>query len=88
MTGDTEIVDPVLQCFRVIESLAFDRKRLKAILRARRIGQVEVKTREKTINANQLQREFAGDGDQRATLIITRLSGQTWVVLAERLKSP
>ena len=86
LTGDAEIDDPVLSGFRVLESLQFDRKRVKALLRDRRIGTLEVKSRDGVSNANQLQQEFSTDGDRPATLLLTRFRKKTWAILAERLR--
>lgn len=86
-TGDEEIVDPVMQRFEVIASMPFDRRRLKAWLKSRGIGRLEVKSREKSVEANRLQKELATHGEEAATLLITRFDGRAWAAVCRRPKS-
>jgi hypothetical protein len=84
LTGDVEILDPVMQRFEVIEAMPFDRRKLKSALQTRGIGRLEVKSREKSVEANQLQKDMATRGGNVATLLVTRFDGKIWAVLANR----
>jgi hypothetical protein len=88
LTSDTLVHDPMLSTFRVLEILQFDRKRVAALLRDRKVGTVEVKTRDKSLDANRLQREYSAPGDRKATLVLTRFQEKTWAVLCERVLIP
>ena len=88
LTSDIRAHDPMLSTFRVLETLQFDRKRVAALLRDRQVGTVEVKTRDKALDTNRLQREFSTRGGENATLILTRFQEKTWAVLCERILMP
>jgi hypothetical protein len=88
LTADQALHDPALAGFEVLETLPFDRKRLKALLRERRIGRVEIKKRGIDANIEQLRRELQTAGDHAATVLLTPLNGQSVAILAKRLESP
>jgi hypothetical protein len=86
LTGNRQIESPWLKSFKVIDNLVFDRKKLKAYLRERNIGTLEIKKRGADITPEQLRRELDPKGPNSATLIVTRVGSTHRVLLVESLK--
>lgn len=84
-SSDHPVDDPAWVAFRVVEVAPFDRKRLKAMLRQRRIGRLEVKKRGVDVDVERLRRELRVPGDEAATLLIAPIAGQVTVILADPL---
>jgi hypothetical protein len=85
LTGDREICDFALAVFEVVETAPFDRKRLKAMLRARGVGRPEVKTRGIQIDVHHLQREVRGNGDEPGVILITPIAEKVTAIVARRI---
>jgi hypothetical protein len=85
LTGDRKIRDPALADFEVVEVAPFDRKRLKAMLRARGIGGLEIKTRGIQADIERLQRELRGATDEPGVLLLCPIGGKATAILARRL---
>jgi len=86
LTGNEPLVSPWLRSYRVIDKLIFDRKKLKAYLRERQIGVLEIKKRGADITPEQLRRELDPKGPNSATLIVTRVGSTHRVLVVEGLK--
>jgi hypothetical protein len=86
LTGDRPMVDPALSCFEVQEVLPYRVKRLKAVLRERRIGRLEVKKRGVPYDPRQVQQQLWVPGDNAATLLLTRVGGKVKAILAQRVR--
>ena len=71
--------------YRVLENLTFDRKKLKALLRERSIGVLEIKKRGADIVPEQLRKELALKGSNSATLIVTRVGDAHRALLCEAI---
>jgi SAM-dependent methyltransferase len=84
-TGEQPLVDPALACFEVIEVLPFRVKTLKSLLRARDVGQLEIKKRNVDIDPAGTRRQLAPKGSQAATLLVTRIEKRVTAILARRL---
>ena len=87
LSGDDPIVSPWLRGYEVIENLVFDRKKLKAYLREKKIGTLEIKKRGADITPEQLRRELDPKGPESATLIVTRVDGTHRVLIVKPLAS-
>ena len=87
LTGSSEIESPWLKGYRVIEEMAFDRKKLKARLREAGIGVLEIKKRGADIVPEQLRKELDPKGAGKATLIVTRVGETHRVLICEPLAS-
>jgi hypothetical protein len=70
----------------VLDNLTFDRKKLKAYLRERGIGTLEIKKRGSDIVPEQLRKELQPKGKGAATLIVTRVGDAHRVLVCETLK--
>jgi len=85
LSSDIEIDSPLMRGFRVIDEMAFDRKKLKAYLRDRNIGTLEIKKRGVDVVPEQLRKELSLKGEIAATLILTRVGDDHRALLAEAL---
>jgi hypothetical protein len=88
LTSAMPIESPWLKGYRVLDNLVFDRKKLKAYLRERNIGTLEIKKRGSDIVPEQLRKELAPKGEGAATLIVTRVGDAHRVLVAEAIGKP
>lgn len=84
-TGDAPIVDPALACFEVLEVLPFRLKPVASLLRARNIGQLEIKKRGVALDPAELRRQLRLKGDEAATLLLAPIAKRVTAVLARRV---
>jgi SAM-dependent methyltransferase len=85
LSSDEEVHSPWLKGYEVLENLVFDRKKLKAYLREKNIGILEIKKRGADITPEQLRRELDPKGTESATLIVTRVDGAHRVLIVRAL---
>ncbi len=85
LTSDEQINSPMMRGFRVLDEMAFDRKKLKAYLRERNIGTLEIKKRGVDVVPEQLRKELSLKGEIAATLILTRIGDDHRALLAKSL---
>jgi 2-polyprenyl-3-methyl-5-hydroxy-6-metoxy-1,4-benzoquinol methylase len=83
-TADQPASDWV-RAWRVRDWLPFNLKRLKAYLRERRIGQVTVKRRGFPMTPEELLAALRPKGENSATLVMTRCTGQPIVIVCDDL---
>jgi hypothetical protein len=69
----------------VLDNLVFDRKKLKAYLRDKNIGVLEIKKRGSDVVPEELRKEMQLKGEGAATLIITRVGDAHRVLVCEPL---
>ena len=86
LTAGSQLTSPWLKGYRVLDEMAFDRKKLKAYLKERSIGTLEIKKRGSDIVPEQLRKELAPKGKGAATLIVTRVGDAHRVLICESLK--
>ena len=86
LTYNQELESPWLKGYKVLDNLVFDRKKLKAYLRERGIGVLEIKKRGSDIVPEQLRKELALKGEGAATLIVTRVGDAHRALVCEALK--
>jgi SAM-dependent methyltransferase len=85
LSSNEEVHSPWLRGYEVLENLVFDRKKLKAYLREKNIGVLEIKKRGADITPEQLRRELDPKGTESATLIVTRVDGAHRVLIVRAL---
>lgn len=85
LTSDREVSSPFMRSFKVVDEMAFDRKKLKAYLKERGIGILEIKKRGSDIVPEQLRKELSLKGSNSATLIVTRVAGNHRAIICEPL---
>jgi SAM-dependent methyltransferase len=88
LTSDALVTDPALACFRIEEVLPLDMRRLRAMLRERNIGRLEIKKRGVDVTPEQLRRDLKLKGEHSATLLIAPIAGRPTVMLAQRIVAP
>jgi hypothetical protein len=72
---------PFARCLEVTETLPFSLKRLRALLRERGVGRVEILKRGSALEPEQLRRDLRLSGDQGASLVLTRVAGAPTVLI-------
>jgi hypothetical protein len=89
ITADSAALDsPWLKAYAVQDSFPFGLKRLRAYLRARRVGQLVVKKRGTAVDPAELRKRLDLSGDGAATVILTRLGARQSVLVVEPLQAP
>jgi SAM-dependent methyltransferase len=83
LTSDGPADSPWVSSYRVTETLPFNLKKLKALLRARGIGRVVVKKRGSPIEPESLARQLRGPGSDSAVVVVTRVAGAPSVLVCE-----
>ena len=83
LTGDSLLESPWLRGFRVLETMAFDRKKLKARLQELGIGILEIKKRGSDVVPEVLRKELQLKGKRAATLIVTRVGDSHRALICE-----
>ncbi|SCF06007.1 Methyltransferase domain-containing protein [Micromonospora echinospora] len=73
--ADTPDVTPFARCLEVTDVLPFSLKRLRALLRDRRVGRVEILKRGSALEPERLRRDLRLAGDQAASVVLTRVAG-------------
>ena len=84
-TGDRPVADAALACFEVHDVLPLDLKRVKALLRERNIGRLEIKKRGVDLDPEALRRRLGLRGEESATLIVTNVGGRVTAIRARRV---
>lgn len=87
LTGDHRVHHPLLAGFEVMDVLPLDLRRLRHLLRARRIGTLEVKKRGVSCDPARIQKALVASGRNMATLLIARVGNTPTSILARRLAS-
>lgn len=77
---------PIATGYRVLDTLPFGLKRLKAYLRERNIGRLTIKKRGTAVVPEQLRRQLVLTGTEEATIVLTRVAGAQTVLLVEPLR--
>lgn len=80
--------DPRLATFEVLADLPFDIKQVKAALRARKLGRLEIKHRGLQLNPELLLKRLRVPGDQRGCLIVAGGRDRTRAMITRRLPRP
>ena len=75
VTSAQPFLTPFARAYRVVEELPFREKQLKAALRERGIGRLTIKKRGVDVVPEQLRQRLALDGDDEATIVMTRAGG-------------
>ncbi|MEW2375552.1 methyltransferase domain-containing protein [Micromonospora sp. NPDC047812] len=79
--ADAPTPTPFARCLEVTDVLPFSLKRLRALLRERRVGRVEILKRGSALEPEKLRRDLRLAGDEAASLVLTRVTGAPTVLL-------
>ncbi|MGW4152366.1 THUMP-like domain-containing protein [Micromonospora chersina] len=83
--GDEARPTPFGRCLEITDVLPFSLKRLRALLRERRVGRVEILKRGSALEPEKLRRDLKLAGDQAASLVLTRVAGAPTVLICRPL---
>ncbi|MBM7518936.1 class I SAM-dependent methyltransferase [Nocardioides nitrophenolicus] len=83
VTAEEPFRSPFARGYRVLETLPYREKQLKAALRERGIGRLTIKKRGVDVSPEALRKRLALQGDAEATIVLTRVSGEGTVLLVE-----
>ncbi|MBX3420383.1 MAG: hypothetical protein KF752_02390 [Pirellulaceae bacterium] len=84
-TGDMRFSTPWAQGFEVLDTIAWDQRKLRSWLREHHIGPVEVKSRLLKLDASREQQKLQQPAGQSVTLLVTRLGSRTRAIIGRRL---
>jgi hypothetical protein len=87
LTSAEPVQHALLAAFEVLDVMPFDRKQLRAAIRSRHIGNLEIKIRGTKLDPETLRQELRPSGDQPATLLIAGGDCGTSAILAHRVRS-
>ncbi len=79
--ADEAAPTPYARCLEVTDVLPFSLKRLRALLRERRVGRVEILKRGSALEPERLRRDLRLGGDQPASLVLTRIADAPTVLI-------
>ncbi|WFE42340.1 methyltransferase domain-containing protein [Micromonospora sp. WMMD998] len=72
---------PFARCLEITDVLPFSLKRLRALLRERRVGRVEIRKRGSALEPEKLRRDLRLAGDEAASLVLTRVADAPTVLI-------
>ena len=73
--ADAPVATPFARCLEITDVLPFSLKRLRALLRERRVGRVEILKRGSALDPERLRRDLRLAGEAAASLVLTRVAG-------------
>lgn len=87
LTGSLEDPSEFVTAFRVLDSLPHNDKQVRRYFREADFGQVEIKCRHLSIDADRYRRKLALDGSEGVTLIFARIDGRSRAVVCQRVRA-
>lgn len=81
LSADAPLRTPFGRSYRVEASLPWQLKRLRAVLRERGIGAVDIRKRGSAVDVDDLARRLRLEGDRRATVVLTRVADRPWALV-------
>ena len=85
MTSPNPVSSPMVQCFRVRESVPYSNKNVHSLIAGAGLGTVEIKKRGIDVDPAALRTTLPLEGKATATLILTRVAGTKTAILADRV---
>ncbi|TDC79606.1 SAM-dependent methyltransferase [Micromonospora sp. KC606] len=73
--ADTPAATPFARCLEITDVLPFSLKRLRALLRERQVGRVEILKRGSALDPEKLRHDLRLAGGNAASLVLTRVAG-------------
>jgi THUMP domain-like len=81
LSADHPMATPFGRLLAVEASLPWNLKRLRAVLRARQAGAVEIRKRGSAVDVEDLRRRLDLRGDRRLTVVLTRALDRPWALV-------
>jgi hypothetical protein len=85
LTSEASSATPFARGYEILEELPFAEKRLRAALRERGIGVLEIKKRGIAVTPEQLRKRLRLHGPNEATLVLTRHANKAIALLCRPL---
>jgi len=82
---DTPVSTPFARLLRIEESLPWNLKRLREVLRRLDVGAVDVRKRGSAVDVEELRRRLKLTGARRVTVALTRMNGKPWAFVCSDL---
>jgi hypothetical protein len=79
------VSSPMVQCFRVRESVPYSTKNVHSLIASAGLSAVEIKKRGIDVDPAALRTTLPLEGKATATLILTRVAGAKTAILADRV---
>ncbi|MFC8847010.1 MULTISPECIES: methyltransferase domain-containing protein [unclassified Micromonospora] len=86
--ADAPGATPFARCLEVTDVLPFSLKRLRALLRERAVGRVEILKRGSALEPERLRRDLRLAGPEAASLVLTRVAGAPTVLVCRPVTIP
>ncbi|MFJ6214403.1 methyltransferase domain-containing protein [Streptomyces sp. NPDC092296] len=83
LASDTLVPTPYATAYEITDTLPFNLKRLRALLRERGVGTVVVKKRGSAVEPEELRRKLRPQGPNSCTVFLTRVAGAPTVLLGQ-----
>ena len=84
LSSDSLVETPFARGFEVLSVIPFSLKRLRAHLRDKRVGAVEIRTRRFPVNPDELRPMLDLRGPESATVILTRVRGNALAIVCRQ----
>ena len=86
VTGDKLVRTPLATAYAVEDVFGFQLKSLRTWLRDRGVGKLTIKKRGTAVEPEQLRRQLRLDGDEEATIVLTRVAGRQSVIAVRPIR--
>ncbi|MQA83263.1 MAG: methyltransferase domain-containing protein [Streptosporangiales bacterium] len=83
ITADRLVPTPFAAAYEVTDVFPFSLKRLRALLRARGVGNLTIKKRGSAVDVERLRRDLRPSGEGSSVVVLTRLAGSPTVLLCQ-----
>ena len=78
---DSPVTTPFARTLRIEESLPWNLKRLREVLRGLNVGAVDIRKRGSAVDVEDLRRRLKLTGNRRVTVALTRMGGKPWALV-------
>jgi SAM-dependent methyltransferase len=84
ITSDRQVSTPWATRYEICDVVPFSGKRLRAVLRERRVGELTIKKRGSAVDVERLHRSMRLSGDKSAIVALTRISTKPYALILEK----
>jgi hypothetical protein len=84
LTGDTLVESPFVRGFEVLADLNNNTREIRDFFRTSPFGQVEIKCRHMSIDADAIRRKLPLPGNEPGVLLFARVAGKARAIVAKR----
>jgi SAM-dependent methyltransferase len=88
VTADALVPTPYAAAYEITDTLPFNLKKLKALLREREVGTLTVKKRGSAVEPEEIRRKVKPKGPNAATVLLTRVAGAPTMLIGRPAGGP